>query len=137
MVDKILQFLVDNPTITIIGAITIIQISPIKINPWGAVLSFMKKTLGITALESEIKGMRKDFQEEKVASKRWNVLNFANSCRQGQAHTKEEWEHCLDELFLYEKYCKEYSVANGVIVECAKYLRTNYHTHLNANDFLE
>ena len=137
MGEKILAFIMDNPWITIVGTITLIQVSPIKINPWGAIIVYIKKALGITALEAEIKGMRKDFQDEKVNNKRWNVLNFANSCRQGQSHTQEEWEHCLDELFLYEKYCEEYDIPNGVIVECAKFLRNSYHEHLANNDFLQ
>lgn len=137
MGEKILAFVMDNPWITIVGTITLIQVSPIKINPWGAIIAYIKKALGITALENEIKGMRKDFQDEKVNNKRWNVLNFANSCRQGQSHTQEEWEHCLDELFLYEKYCEDYDIPNGVIVECAKFLRNSYHEHLTNNDFLQ
>lgn len=133
--ETILNFIFKYPWFTIVGAITFVQITPIKINPWSWIGKQIRKVL-VGDIEKTIKDIQKEFADEKINNKRWQVLNFANSCRQGRLHTKEEWEHCLEELKWYESYCVQHSIPNGVMEESAKYLRTRYHDHLHNNDFL-
>lgn len=133
--DRTLKFIVNNPLFTLIGAVTIIQIAPIKIDPWKWLVRLIKNAI-VGDLEKEIKDLSKDVLDEKVNTKRWNVLDFANSCRQGRRHTKEEWEHCISELTWYDDYCERHEIPNGVMIECGKYLRNQYHEHLIKNDFL-
>lgn len=133
--EKILEFIFNYPWFTFIGAVTLVQITPIKLNPWSWVGKQIRRII-VGDLEKTVNDLKKEFVDEKINNKRWHVLDFANSCRQGRAHTKEEWEHCLDELRWYETYCIKHSVPNGVIEECAKYLRDVYHDRLHKNDFL-
>ncbi len=133
--DAVLQWMQNNLTLTVIGAITLVQITPIKINPWSWIGKKIRAAL-YADLEKKINSLSQDFIEEKVASKRWRVLEFANSCRQGTNHTHEEWAHCLHELAWYEDYTKRKGIPNGVIDECAKYLRSQYAAHMERNDFL-
>jgi len=135
LVAILLAWLKANPSITILSAITLIQITPIKINPWSWIAKTVRKAL-IGNLEAKIDNLSADVLAEKVASKRWLVLDFANSCRQDRKHTHEEWKHCLDELAWYETYCQTHKINNGVMTECDKYLRTEYQKHLQKNDFL-
>lgn len=135
IIDELIKFIIHNPMFTLIGAFTIIQISPIKIDPWRWVARKIKSLI-TGDLEREIKDLAKDVLDEKVNTKRWSVLDFMNSCRQGREHTKEEWEHCISELTWYEDYCERHNIPNGVMVECGKYLRAQYHEHLIKNDFL-
>jgi len=132
---SLLEWIQANLALTVIGAITLVQITPIKINPWSWLARKLRDVL-TGDLERQIKGLTQDFIEEKVATKRWRVLDFANSCRQGRQHTHEEWDHCLTELAWYEDYCKRKSIPNGVMEECAVYLRKRYAEHMNNNDFL-
>lgn len=133
--EDLIMLLRQNLFITIIGAITIIQIVPIKINPWSAIGRAVKSWL-LGDLEKEVKRIGKDLIDEKVSNKRWLILDFANSCRQNVKHTKEEWDHCLSELKWYEEYCETNKIQNGVIEECGKYLRELYRERLDKNDFL-
>lgn len=135
-IDEILKFVIRNPLFTLIGAITVIQITPIKIDPWKWFFRSIKNAL-VGDLEKEIHDLSKDVLDEKVNTKRWNVLDFANSSRQGRRHTKEEWDHCISELKWYDDYCERHKIPNGVMIECGKYLRNEYHEHLKNDDFLK
>lgn len=131
----LLKFCTDNPWITILGTVTLIQIAPIRIDPWSTLLRWIRAAL-IGELESDVKELKKDFDEEKVNSKRWNILDFANSCRNGRRHTKEEWQHVISQLKEYEVITDERGIENGVIEEEAKYLRKLYAERNEKNDFL-
>ncbi len=119
----------------LIGVITLVQIVPIQINPWSYIMGLIRTSL-VGDLEKQVADLTKDMLDEKVNNKRWNILDFANTCRQGRRHTKEEWEHCLEELSWYESYCERHNIPNGVMEETSKYLRGLYQKILHENDFL-
>lgn len=135
IVRYLLNFCADNPWITILGTVTLIQIAPIRIDPWSTLLRWIRAAL-IGELESDVKELKKDFDEEKVNSKRWNILDFANSCRNGRLHTREEWQHVISQLKEYEVLTDQKGIENGVIEEEAKYLRKLYAERNDKNDFL-
>lgn len=117
------------------GLITLVEFAPIKINPWKFIGRVIQKLLFGDIL-SELEKLKKEMKEDKIASIRWRVLDFANSCMQSRKHTREEWEHCIGELSVYENYCAENKIPNGVMEETAKYLRYTYQQRLIKNDFL-
>ncbi len=135
-----LKDLIGNPAVILIGSFTIIQIAPIKINPWTWLGKIVRKLIlgdSIEKIEKDIKSLKKDMLDERVSSRRWQILNFTNSCIIGVLHTKEEWDHCLSDLAWYEDYCKENGIQNGVMQQSAAYLRRRYQDHLINNDFLK
>ncbi len=126
----------------VLGGLTLVQIAPIKINPWSWLCNALKQILfgeimkKLETVSTELSDLRQDVETEKVSSKRWRIMDFANSCLQGRRHTKEEWEHCLTELAWYEDYCERNRIPNGVMVEAGKYLRATYQVRLQKKDFL-
>lgn len=135
VMEEILRFSVNNPWFTFFGAITIIQIVPIKVDPWSAITHWIKQAI-VGDLERTMNELKKDVEQEKIDNKRWNILDFANSCRNNRLHTKEEWSHCLSQLKEYEEYCESHGIPNGVIEEDGKYLRELYKERNLKNDFL-
>lgn len=139
MILEWLEHLVTNPAFILVGTFTLIQISPIKIDPWSWVAKQIRKALlgdSIEKLEKDITSIKKDVLDERVSAKRWQILNFSNSCLQKTSHTKEEWDHCLQDLDWYEHYCTKNNIPNGVVTQCARYLRDEYQAHMQNNDFL-
>lgn len=126
---------IQHPVSIAVLSMTVIQIAPIKVNPWSWIAKKIKQWL-IGDLKKSVESLQKDVVKSKVDNKRWFILDFANSCRQGRRHTKEEWEHCIDEIAWYENYCAENNIINGVISEGSAYLRRTYHKLLEGNDFL-
>lgn len=139
---QIIDYICDNPGFVLISSITLIQISPIKINPWSALLNLIRTFLigdlsdNLNDVRDDVVDLKKDFEDEKISSKRWSILNYANSCRHGVRHTRDEWYHAIDQLREYEKYVEEHNIENGVIEEEAKYLRKLYAERCENNDFL-
>lgn len=82
-----------------------------------------------------ISEFKRDFEETKAQNKRWSILSFARSCRNGEKHTREEWKHAISELAEYEAYTEKKKIENGVIDEDAKFLRELYHDRNVKNDF--
>lgn len=124
-----------NPAVVFFGAVTIIQIVPIKINPWTALLKWISKIL-IGDLKAELTELKTDFEITKANNMRWEILSFANGCRHNQKHTREEWFHVISQIKEYESYVEEKGIDNGVIEEDSKYLRSLYREISIKNDFL-
>lgn len=132
--EMILNFITENTSLVVLGAVTLVEIVPIKINP----LKFLGRWIGnflVGDLKEEFATLKKDFEESRANNMRWNILNFARSCRKGEEHSEEEWKYAITQLKMYESFCKEKKVSNGVIEETAKYLRELYSKRLHKNDF--
>lgn len=124
-----------NPGVVILGAVTLIQIAPIKINPW----SWIKDKLSDLIygdVRKDIQSVQDEITEMKVQNWRWNVLDFANSCKNNRRHTLDEWKHTISQLAEYERYIERNEITNGVFEEDARYLREEYQKHCKMNDFL-
>lgn len=93
-------------------------------------------TDSFNTLQAEIHTVKREFEIKNANDKRWDILDFANSCRNGRKHGREEWEHVIDQLKCYETYVKEHKIDNGVIEEETQYLRELYRERCRKNDFL-
>ena len=98
----------------IVALSAIVQISPIKLNPW----SWIAKKVGhavnkelldkVDTLESDLKGM-KDAQDERNAkSARTKILEFGDELYHDIKHSKEAFDDILDIITEYEQYCKDH-----------------------------
>lgn len=135
LIHTIWTYIVHHPEFALIGSVTLVQISPIKVDPWSALLKIVRGAL-VGEIEKDIQTMKQDIEEERADNKRWNILDFANSCRNNRRHTKDEWHHVVSQLKDYEKYVEERDLDNGVMEEEAKYLRKLYAERCEKNDFL-
>lgn len=129
--DELLDWIKNNLGIILIGSVTLIQIAPIKIDPWTTIGNWLNGDI-----KKELSELKRDFEETKAQDKRWHILSFANSCRNGKRHSKDEWDHLITELKEYEQYTEKKDIPNGVFEEDAKFLRHLYHEISLENDFL-
>lgn len=138
---EFIEVLLANP-VALVGAITVIEIVPIKINPWRWLFQWIGNVVNaedrknITDIQKELKELKRDFEENKAQEKRWHILDFVNDCRLGTKHTREEWNHVLSELADYESYVERKKIPNGVIEEDSKYLRELFQECNRDNKFL-
>ena len=120
-----------------------IQFTPaIKWSPFTALFSwlgglFTKPIMEqITFLKSEIQEVKVQQLTNEKNRIRFEVLHFANSCRNHVKHTKDEFQHIVDLNDAYEKLLKETDDANGVFTEEYKYILKLYHKCQEENSFL-
>lgn len=134
ILEKTLYGIATNPFVGCFLVVTLVEIVPIKINPWSSILRWIgSKTTG--NLREIVWELKRDFEDYRANSLRWDILDFANSCRNGREHSKDEWRHVLDQLKFYEEYVEQHNINNGVFEEDAKYLRELYQERNKKNDF--
>ena len=131
----ILKGIVTNPYILIFGSVTLIEVVPIKIKPWSWLMNWLGERL-CGDIRRDLTEMKTEFEEYQAEDMRWSILDFANSCRKREQHSKEEWNHAISQLKKYETYTKIKHIDNGVIEEDGEYLRELYHERCIKNDFL-
>ena len=105
--------------------LSLIQISPLKLNPWDHVFGWIgKKTNGATAKRLEM--LEKQIRDMWINNHRQCILTFARECRANIEHSSDEWTNVLNVAEEYEKYVEKNNVTNGIITQDTAYLRMLY-----------
>ena len=126
----------------ILGCSVFIQITPIKINPWSALFKWIGKIM-TADIRKDIKDIKKmvDEQQSTIDENekdriRYEILDFANSCRNGRKHTKDEYQHIIALREKYEDLLAKTNDKNGVFEVEYQYILKLYAERQEKNDFL-
>lgn len=133
MWELIFHFCKMHPDITIIGAFTLIQISPIKINPWSWVAGLIHKFLfgkideKLDKISANVDRLEKQVEEDKARQARTHILRFADELYEKKHHTQEYFLQILDDAKFYEEYVASHKdFANGRTENACKIIRETY-----------
>ena len=74
--------------------------------------------------------------ENEMDRIRWEVLDFANACRNHVKHTKDEFQHIISLNTKYHKLLDKYKQENGVFDAEYEYILELYKELQHTNDFL-
>ena len=131
----------------------IIQIAPIKINPF----TWLAKKIG-NALTADLKSdLKADFTElndkvnnietklethinenkkERVADYRARIIRFNDEIMEGKTHTKEYYNNILEDIDKYEAYCNSHpDYPNNKAVMAIHNIKAKYEEHMENNSF--
>lgn len=113
----------------------LVEISPIKINPWSGIAQLIGRALtrelmvevqGLREehreLKGEVQGLREEHKEmqgelkthirvsdeSEVKQCRLRILRFNDELLQGTKHTKEHFDNILEDIDDYEAYCRSH-----------------------------
>ena len=118
---------------TIIIVVSVfIQITPIKINPWSALFKWIGKTITgnacskIDGLIDKVEKIEKDVKTNEKDRIRWEILDFANSCRNNRKHTRDEFQHIVALNDKYKRLLSETNDTNGVFGVEYNYIQDLY-----------
>ena len=99
-------------------AMTIIQIAPIKINPWSWLARKIGRALNaeivdtlkeqIDSLKIDIQNLRAECEEREATLCRTHILNFGDEILHDVQHSKERFEPILRDITTYQNYCSEH-----------------------------
>lgn len=112
-------------TAGIVILLSLIQISPLKLNPWDKLLGWFGKKLN-GATERRLETVEKQIRDMWINNHRQTVLTFARECRADIEHSSDEWTNVLNVAEEYEKYVIENKITNGIITQDTVYLRKLY-----------
>lgn len=128
----------------LLGFVTLVQIVPVKINPW----SWVAKAIG-RAINGEVlaklgeveKRLNKHITTDDRRAADWNrtrILHFNNELLRDLKHTKEEFVEVLAEIDSYEKYCRDHpDYPNNRAILAIENIRETYKRRLDKHDFLQ
>ena len=85
---------------------------------------------------AKIGDIEKNVDENEKDRIRWEILSFANSCRNGRKHTYDEFRHVVDLKDKYEKLLKKTDDKNGVFNLEYEYIQRIFEKRQQKNDFL-
>lgn len=120
-----------------------IQITPaIKWNPLTALAQWVSKII-LKPVVIQLDDLQKKVNEietrqitDEKDRIRFEVLEFANSCRSHKLHTRDEFQHIVDLNDKYEKLLEQTNDTNGVFSEEYQYIAGLYRRCMEQNDFL-
>ena len=101
-------------TVGIVVLLSLIQISPLKLNPWDKLLGWVGKKVNGNA-EKRMEKLEKQLREMWINNHRQSILTFARECRAEIAHSSDEWTNVLNVAEEYEKYVTENKVTNAFL----------------------
>ena len=129
--------------------LTLIQITPIKVNPWTAVAKALGKAINADVL-NELEEVKKTQRETKAQldervrvedernadAQREKILRFNVELMRNLPHTREDFIEILAVMDIYEHYCKEHpDYKNNRAVHAVANISRVYDERQEKNDF--
>jgi len=123
--------------------LTLIQISPMKINPW----SWLARTIGrafnremlerLDDLEKDVKKIQTENEEQKATRCRSAILRFGDEIRHGTLHSKEHFDQILLDITFYEHYCDTHKdFENNIALMTIEKIKDTYSKCIDEDSFL-
>lgn len=132
-----IQEILTDGGISLLALMTLVQISPIKINPW----SWMARAIGRAINAEVIAKMDAHItmdDRRNADGHRTRILHFNNELLRDIDHTKEEFTEVLAEIDAYEEYCREHpEYPNNRAVLAIENIQEVYKERLKLHDFLQ
>ena len=124
-------------------AMTLIQITPVKINPWTAIARAIGRAINgdvLAKLEETQQTLDSHIRTDDARNAdmhRAAILRFNNELLRDLPHTREEFIEVLNEIDLYERYCESHpDYKNNRAVHAVANIKRVYDDRLVKHDFL-
>ena len=122
---------------------TLVQISPIKLDPWSWVGRMIGRAINgevldkVDALSKDVKKNKEDDDEQWASLSRTHILRFGDEILHGVAHSKEHFDQVMRDITKYEDYCSSHpNYLNGVAHATIQQIKKTYQKCLDENNFL-
>lgn len=134
----------------VLGLMTLVQITPIKINPWSFILKWIGNVMNkdvldkidvldekYNSLSNEIKKISLESKEESIINCRIRIIRFGDELLHGKQHTKDHYDQTLKDIKKYRDYCASHiDFENNITNMTANNIERSYKEHLEKRDFL-
>lgn len=123
--------------------LTLVQIAPIKVNPWSAIAKAIGRAVNADVLrELDTVTQKLDTHirvddERNADSYRTRILQFNNELLREIMHTREDFIETLAVIDDYESYCRDHEDYKNNRATCAiENIKRVYMERLQKHDFL-
>jgi hypothetical protein len=109
--------------------LSIVQVTPIKINPWTKIATIIGRALNTEVVET--------IKQVEATNKRYRILRFDDEIRHHTKHTEEHFNQILEDLHEYETYCDAHPhYMNNKAESAVRNIKQTYERCRNENSFL-
>ena len=122
---------------------TIVQLAPIKINPWGWLARKIGNAMNsdiikqVNILTEQFGKSEKKKEEEKALECRYRILRFGDECRLKIKHSQELFDQALEDISDYLDYCRLHpDFKNNKTVLTIELIEDAYRKCIRENSFL-
>ena len=118
---------------------SLVEISPIKINPWSWLGNTLNKGIisKLEKVEKDVAEVKKEVGESSAVTSRYRILRFDDEILHDVKHTKEHFDQILLDIDVYEKFCEEnQDFKNNLAVMAINHIKEIYSKCSRENSFL-
>ncbi len=122
---------------------SLVQIAPVKLNPWSWLARKFGRAINgevlekVDRLEKDITKMKQDADERAAVVCRVRILHFGDETLHGVLHSKDHFDQILTDITEYERYCAAHpNFKNNMTVLTSARIQEIYAERLEKNDFL-
>lgn len=132
----------DNGGIIAAGAVivmSLVEISPIKINPWSWIGKVLNKDIlyKLEKVEKDVAEVKREVGEGSAVTSRYRILRFDDEILHNIKHSKEHFDQILLDIDVYEKFCEEHpDFKNNLAVMAIEHIKEIYSKCSRENSFL-
>lgn len=106
MTEWISEHVLEAVVLLSVGGASLIQISPLKFNPWTILGQAFGRFIGVSAIRDTLEEHIRIDDERNIKQCRMRVLRFSDEILQGKQHTKEHFDEILEDITEYTRYCR-------------------------------
>ena len=108
---------------------TVVELVPIKINPWRGLLGIIGKAL--------TKDISDKLEQKDAEDARNHILRFGDEIKNKVRHSEEYFNQILDDITKYEQYCDQHpDFKNARTMATKQIIKDVYAKCLKEKDFL-
>lgn len=121
----------------VIILLSLIEITPLKLSPWGWLGRMLSRFLGIEDLTKKVDILEKRIDENQAITYRTRILRFSDEMYNGVRHSRESFEQTLRDIDSYNKYCQDHpEFVNSKTVNAAQHINEKYSECLEQHKFI-
>ena len=120
----------------------VVEVAPIKINPWTKLLKGIGNRMNadiirrLDEVEDQLAKQDAKIDNNEKDRIRYEILDFARTCRQHDEHTTEEFDHIFEQYDKYEVILSKLEQPNGKITQAMRFISGIYQTVCEKNNFV-
>ena len=116
---------------------SLIEITPLKINPWKSFWKFIQNLLGISEIQNQIVNIQDSIDRNEAIHCRLRILRFSDEMYNNIHHSKELFDQVLLDIDNYKLYCEKHKdFKNGKTVNAIERINVEYQKCLDNKTFL-
>lgn len=123
--------------------LTLIQITPIKFNPWTAIVKTIGKTLNAEVLErvnridTDLQNLKDTVDQRQAIDCRARIVHFGDEIQHDVKHSREHFNAILYDISVYETYCRDHpAFPNEVAVITIDLIKRTFKHCVDTRSFL-